>query len=89
MKRIDPINDIGNCSQCLEPVQEPARNVDLGAELVIEKDRHHLAKGCRSSPRVDDHVQHGAISAPHQLFARQPRSTVQSSPDGDRGWFPA
>src|SRR5215217_5138851 len=31
---VDPINDIGDPGQRLEPVEEPARNVDLGADLI-------------------------------------------------------
>ena len=27
---VDPVDDIGDPGQRLEPVQEPARNVDLG-----------------------------------------------------------
>ena len=31
VKLIDAVNDIGNLSQRLEPMEEPTRNVDLGA----------------------------------------------------------
>jgi hypothetical protein len=36
MKLIDAVNDIGDLSQRLETMQEPARNEDLGAFLIIE-----------------------------------------------------
>ena len=36
MKLIDAVNDIGDLSQRLETMQEPTRNEDLGAFLIIE-----------------------------------------------------
>jgi hypothetical protein len=69
---IDPINDIGNCGQRLKPMQKPAWNVDLRADLIIENEGHYLAKGCRSRSGVDDHVEHSAISASHQLRFASP-----------------
>ena len=76
---IDPINDIRDSGQCLEPVQEPARNVDLGAHLIVEHEGHDLTERRRSRPGIDDHVEHRAICAADQLRLASTRSTVQSA----------
>ena len=79
MKLIDPIDDIRDPSQRLEPVQKPARDVHLSANLIVEQEGHHSAEGHRARPGVDDHVQHGAIGTADQLRLTIPRSTVQSA----------
>ena len=76
---IDPVDDIGDPGQRLKPVQEPARNVDLGADLIVEQEGHDPTEGRRSRPSVDDYVEHGAIGAADQLRLTSPRSTVQSA----------
>ena len=67
MKLIDAVNDIGNLSQRLETMEEPARNVDLGAVLIIEQEGHDLAEGGRAWPGIDDHIENGTIGAANQL----------------------
>ena len=79
VKFIDSVNDIRDRGQCLETVQEPARNVDLGADLIIEQECHHLAEGRRAWPGVDDHVKHRTIGAANQLRLSRTGSTVQSA----------
>ena len=79
VKLIDPVDDIGDPGQRLEPVEEPARNVDLGADLIVEQEGHDLAECRRSRPGVDDHVEHGAIGAADQLRFTSSGSTMQSA----------
>ena len=79
VKLVDPVDDIGNPSQRLEPVEEPARNVDLGADLIVEHEGHDPAEGRRARPSVDDHIEHRAIGAADQLRFASAGSTVQSA----------
>jgi hypothetical protein len=79
VKLIDAVNDIGNLSQRLEPVEEPARNVDLGAVLIIEQEGHDLAEARRARPGIDHHIENGTIGAANQLRLTCPGSTVQSA----------
>jgi hypothetical protein len=78
VKFINSINDIRDTSECLETVQEPARDIHLRADLIIEQERHHLADA-DPGRGVDDHVEHGAIGAAHQLCLTSPGSAVQST----------
>jgi len=79
VKFIDSVNDIGNCSQRLEPMEEPARNVDLGADLIVEHKGHNLAEGRRAWPGIDDNIEHRAVGAANQLRLSRAGSTVQSA----------
>ena len=76
---IDAVNDIGNLSQRLETMQEPARNIDLGAVLIIEQEGHDLAEGCRAWPGIDDDIENCAIGAANQLRLASAGPTVQSA----------
>jgi hypothetical protein len=67
VKFINSMNDTVTPVSAWKPWQEPARDIHLRADLIIEQERHHLAEGRRSRPGVDDHVEHGAIGAAHQL----------------------
>lgn len=77
VKLIDAVDDIGDVSQRLKSVEEPARNVDLGAVLIIEQEGHDLAEARRAWPRIDDHIENGAIGAPNQLRLARSGSTMQ------------
>ena len=79
VKLIYPIDHVRDCGQCLKPVQEAARNVDLGAELVIEQKRHGMPEGGRCRSGVDDDVEYGAVRTAHQLCLTSSRSTVQAA----------
>ena len=79
VKLVDPVDDIGDPGQRLEPVQESARNVDLGADLIVEQEGHDLAECRRAWPGIDNHIEHGAIGAANQLRLARPGSTVQSA----------
>ena len=79
VKLVDPVDDVRDPSQRLEPMKEPARNVDLGTDLIVEHEGHHLTEGRRSRPGVDDHVEHRAIGAADQLRLTSAGSTVQAA----------
>src|SRR5215217_542566 len=76
---IDSVNDISDPGQRLEPVEKPARNVHLSAELIVEQEGHDLPKCRRAWPGIDDHVEHGPIGATNELRLARPGSTVQSA----------
>ena len=79
VKLVDPIDDIRDPSQRLDPVKEPARNVDLGTDLIVEHQGHDPAEGRRSGPSVDDHIEHGATGTADQLRFTSAGSTVQAA----------
>ena len=79
MELIDAVNDVGDFSQRLETMQEPTRNVDLGAVLIIEQEGPDLAEGRRTWPSIDNHIQNGTVGAANQLRLARTRSTVQSA----------
>ena len=79
VKLINAVNDVGNLSQRLEPVEKSARNVNLSAVLIIEQESHDLAEARRAWPGIDNHIENGAMGAANQLRLAGPGSTVQSA----------
>lgn len=76
MRSVDAIAHVGDLGQCLEPVQQPGRDVHVPECDVVEQEDLVLTERGRIRSRVDENVVNGAVRTAHELGLPGPGSAV-------------